>query len=546
MKKHSLWLVAIALGLSSCVEDAITSETPEQNQSEQNQSQTSAPVVTLSHSRLTSYNSSQSRVSVTPQSREAQTSSLSLYAEISNLSKDGSISGFVKEEGGRYLSATCVYYEQATGKYYVTYHMQGNNYNTQQTNETGGYIETFTLDQDGKPTLRNIYSAANPEELSFDFNHLYFDNIPSLGYYDYFGTYYDFEGTYDVDGFQGTRLIAVGHKSEPSKKEGGEPNTAAIIAKLNLDGATPTIDYATVYTGDKLTDDDVVKDDGSLMSLGDEDAKDVNCVVRKYNNYYLATRKGVAVLKASEAEMFSPQVDEKGHYYFMRTPGSAKFLSQPMTTSYVNVLYLQNDTPDEGLTAETSSLASLTQLALDYSNNYCPINIRDLSDFSWSSLSSPNTNLISNIDRIKPVDGKNVVINTRNITAIALGKGGLYVNYPTYLDGEIKTFSDKKDGSGSRPVNGLFVEEVETFNGRTSNNGFIYVANGSCLTIVNSQTLDTIAEYSAFEEGDASANYVYVQQLDTKSNGQTNDRLITVAFGQAGVKVFKFIPPTNF
>lgn len=492
--------------------------------------------------KLATFPSSQERVVVSQTRADEVESSLTLIANITNLSKEGKIAGFVKDN--RYLSATSVYYDQTSEKYYVTYHMQGNNYNTKQNVETSGYIETFTLGANNVPVPGNVYMAADPSVLAFDFNHLYFDEIPSPSGY---------VGDYNVDGFTGTRLIAVGHKSEPSKN-GSKPNTAAIIAKLNLDGDNASLDYATVYTGDKITEDGIVNNDGTPTSLGNEDAGDVNCVVRKYNHYYLATRKGVAVVKAGEDNLFAPEVDETGHNYFLRTPGSAKYLSQPTFTSGIDVLFLDSDTPESGLTAETSSSATVAELALDTRDGKdCPINITNSVDFAWNQLTtetSPNKIRVNNIESVCPVDGKNMLVASSNNTGAiyaCLGKNGLYVNNPTYgyYQYEIIKFTDAKDGTGSRPVNGVFVEDWDSTNGHHYTDGFIYVCNGACLTILDALTLEKVAEYSAFAEGDASANFVHVVRTNNYTNPNVPDRIITVAYGQAGVKVFKFIPPVK-
>lgn len=548
MKKHLFLIVSLALGMAACTNDVLT---PEDNQ-ENNTPNQQTPASTLQTAKLTSFNSSQNRVTVYPETRYTKAGSIELIATIDNLSKEtGRISGFVKEEGGRYLSATSVYYDQPNSTYYVTYHMQGNNYNTDQANETGGFLESFTLEEkDGSlvPNVGSVYMASNPENLSFDFNHLYFDQIPNVSEITFTGMVMDYVGDYTVDDFKGNRIIAVGHSSTPVK-EGTGFNTKAIIGRLNLNGSNPTFDYQEIYTGDKLYDEGITNNDGSLASLGKEDARDANCVVRKYNHYYVATRKGIAVVKAGEDNIFEQETDSEGSIYFIKTPGSAKYLSQPTFTSGVNVLFLNNESPETGITANTTSPATLAEFGIDTRDGKdFPQDISKIKDFSWSNLTtstSPNKILFENIESVSPVDGKNVLFTTRNITCAALGKGGLFVNYPSYINKQIKTFTDAKDGSGSRPVNGVFVEELETYQGKTSHNGFIYVANGACLTIIDAQTLETVAEYSAFKEGDASANFVHVKKLDTLTNGETSDRIVTVAYGQAGVKVFKFVPPVR-
>ncbi|MCH5215543.1 MAG: hypothetical protein J1F10_01275 [Muribaculaceae bacterium] len=535
MKRLIYLLPAFALYLASCSDDTITPGNSDELGNE------NVEQITLKTANLASFKSSQSRVNVIGTRAYPNPGELTLFATIDNLSKEGKITGFEKEgNDGRYLSATCVYYDKNTGKYYVTYHMQGNNYNTKQTDETSGYIETFTLDAEGKPTVDKVYMSEDPSKLDFDFNHLYFDDLSNS---DNSGVY---KGTDN-----GTRIIAVGHKSEPSKKEGGEPNTAAIIAKLNLEEGK--IDYSTVLTGEKITDESVTKDDGTLMPLGDEDAGDVNCVLRKYDYYYLATRKGIAVLNArNDKDLFSPinNVSTEDYKpienttYFVRTPGSAKHLCHyyPVYGSGFSFLYMTQPFPEtyDGETALPASIINFSMNAGD--GTLCGMNtsgggaaIYNTSGFDITTWSL-GTNQFKTDGNICPIDGKNVLANLNGILYACLGKGGLYISGPS--EKTIK-FSDKKDGTGSRPVNGVFVEDLENYN-----DGFIYVANGACLTILDRKTLEKVAEYSAFEEGDASANYVTVYKTDTYT-GKCPDRLITVAYGQAGVKIFKFTPPSR-
>ena len=546
MKKQYFLLASLALGMAACTNDTLT---PDEIVDEENNSQEEV-VSNLQHAKLSSFNSSQSRVTVFPVTRADDSEPLQLIAEIDNLSKEeGKIPGFELED--RYLSATCVFYDEKTGTYYTTYHMQGNNYYTEQENETGGYIETFTINENGVPVPGKVYMSANPSELSFDFNHLYFDRHQNETD-DY---YFQFVGDYNVDDDMESRLIAVGHSSEPSQKEGGKPNTKAIIAKLNFDGDSPTIDYATILTGDKLTDG-TTNEDGNLMSLGDEDARDANCVVRKYNHYYVATRKGIANLKASKDELFNPELDKDGNIYFLKTPGSVKYISQPTFTSGVDFLYLTEDTPKD-MTANTAIPARIIRNGVNnfYQNNRVDYlaGIESVKDFNWQS-GSVWPNISEPIESISPVDGKNVFFTgslNPGAEFVCLGKNGLYINNPTLNwanpENNIMKFSDKE--GGSRPVNGIFVEDWDEANGHHYTDGFIYVANGSCLTILDYYTLEKVAEYSAFKKGeveDASANFVHVVKTnDYPNNEHVADRIITVAFGQAGVKVFRFTPPVK-
>ena len=519
--------MAAAVCLAACTNDPMTSDdvTDVPPPAEET---ADAVQPTLSTAALGSFASSQNRVVLAPQTR-ATSGSLVEIATIENLSKEaGKVPGFTVEPNGRYLSATCVYYDQTTGTYYATYHMQGNNYNTQQEVETKGFIESFKI-VDGEPVLENVYYSEGPD---FDFNHLYFDDMTNNRWSNSNGP---------------TSIIAVGHKSEPSSKEGGEPNTAAIIAKLDLD--LGQIQYSTVLTGDKLRD-------AAGRSLGDEDAGDVNCVIRKWDHFLLATRKGLAVLNATPDNLFVPAKADDKDVYFIKTPGSAKHICHsPGATSNLAFLYLTQDTPKDfdATTAIPANIVDFSFNSLDGSVNSRGVaagnfRIGNVVDFDWSTLPQTEKCLVF------PVDGKNVLTQEeeRNYTTCAcLGKGGLYVkskNYDFPYE-EVLTFSDVEEGS--RPVNGVFFEPGESYNGRSATNGFIYVANGRCLTILDAGTLETVADYTiglkdkAGNAIDASANYVQVVQTGTSTNEGSPDRIITVAYGQAGVKVFKFVPPTK-
>ena len=535
--------------MASCTDEVVKSDINNDPAQE-----TTTTVSNLQSAKLAVVNSSQSRVKIAPTPRTPQPGQLSLYAEIANPSSE--ISGFVKE--GRNMSATCVFYDKDSKTFYTTYHMQGNNYNTTQDVETKGFIEAFTItpntEEGGNPytlDLKNLYTSGDAN-IDFDFNHLYFDDLSNwLDCGSYKGS------------DSGVRFIAVGHSSQPVKTGTGY-NTKAIIAKLDLQNKR--IDYSTVLTGDKITDENVTNHDGSLTSLGDEDAADVNCVIRKYDWYYLATRKGVAVLNARLENLFTPipnynydpanyQVYENT-VYFVKTPGSAKhFCHIPGNGSHFSLLYLTQDTP-AGFDQNTSSPANIVQFSMNAGDGtMCGSSTVDSSTTGKSIDNTQGFDLTQwslNVNQhtvdglVTPVDGKNVLAQpTLGRQYACLGKGGLYVRKDgVSMDGPYTTeetiiFTDAKDGSGSRPVNGVFVEDIEQ-----TNNGFVYVANGACLTILDGGSLEKVAEFSAFEEGkEVSANYVHVVKTDDSTNGSTQDRLVTVAYGQDGVRVFRFVPP---
>lgn len=537
MKKHLFFIAALALGMAACTNEVLT---PEDNSENTTPEQAPSSSTTLQTATLSTFNSSPDRFVVVPQTRDDSPKPLELVAEITNPSTENRIQGFVKE--GRYLSATSVFYDAREEVYYATYHMQGNNYNTTETDETSGFIETFKIDQKGTPSEGSIIMPADPSNLDFDFNHLYFDDLNS-----------DVEaGDYSGEKETNTRLIAVGHKSEPSKKENGKPNTAAIIAKINL--SENKIEYSTVLTGEQILDPI-----NGTTSLGKEDAGDVNCVIRKHDWYYLATRKGLAILSANTDNLFAPltNFDNDGapiekSVFFLRTPGSAKHIAHiKHSTSHFAFLYLNQPHPEnyDGNYSLPANLISFgmtdmngTLCGANSSDHQTIVNTQDFDITNWSL--GINQHTISSV--VQPIDGKNTIFSFSGKTYACLGKTGLYVRKTgsniegPYTDEKTITFSDKE--GGSRPVNGVFVEEPE--NGFK---GYLYVANGACLTILDpdNEEYPVVAEYSAYDEKDnehlASANYVHVVRPDANSP----ERIITVAYGQEGVKVFKFTPPTR-
>lgn len=542
MRKHLFWMASLAFVFAACSDKDITIEEP--TQPDEVVTDQTTPSSNLTTVKLASFNGSQDRVVIEPETRaEEKTNPLTLLARIDNLSLDPQYNpSFVKED--RLLSASCVYYDQSTGKYYVTYHMQGNNYKTDQEVETSGYIETFTLDNNNLPVVGKVYTASDPSKLAFDFNHLLFDDLKPTN------TEQD-EGasTYDIDDDSGIRIITVGHTSEPVKTGNGF-NTKAMIAQLDLESSTPQIKYAPIMTGDKIYKEGVINSDGSMASLGDEDAGDANCVIRKFNNYCVATREGLALLKASKKELFAPVLDETGHNYFIKTPGSCKYLDHTRTSSWFRALYLNEDTP-ENFDGKTEIPARIINLSYnlgiwqEWNTPSNPItNVANFDFNSWRGLSEP-------INAVCPVDGKNVLSTHSyytDATFACLGKGGLFITDGSYgWTNHIEKFSDAE--TGSRPVNGVFVEDYEDYNGHHYTDGFIYVANGACLTILERKTLEKVAEYSLHSKEnkiDASCNFVHVVKTNEYTNEHVPDRIITVACGQAGVRVFKFVPPTKY
>lgn len=528
MKKHLILFSSLALGLAAC-SDAVLDNEGDIQEIAPDQSVVSSQ---LRHVNLSAFSGNQDRVVSGISTRvegDEETGRLVLVATIENpSSSQEGVRGFVREEGGRYLSATCVYYDEKSEKYYATYHLQGNNYNTQLKNgDVAGFIETFTIDDEGNVNMEAIYRPEDPSREDFDFNHLYFDNVEQHA---------DQRTSVTED-----RIIAVGHRWTPGQ---GKGDTQAIIAKVNFDGE-PSLDYKIVYTNDKILDADG-------KSLGRVDAQDVNCVVRRYDTYYLATRRGISLLNATNDSLFAPRKDYVGNDYFIKSEGSVKHVAVDGGYSKVTFLYLKEDFP-QGFTYDTPIDARMVKVdivnngltgranfgygsTLDtYLTDVSDKNIFDLDNYhQWPSF---------NIDfdrEVAPIDGKNVLfmpsVGESQFYA-ALGKAGLY-----FRNNNTGQFGKENTGwleFGNRPVNGVFADDGY---GSEHTHGFIYVCNGSKLTIFNRYKLDEVASYNLPEGETGSANYVTVRRADELNEFGTYDRIITVAYGQAGLKVFRFSP----
>lgn len=460
---------------------------------------------------------------------------LRLVATIENPSQAEGFN-FVKEDGGRWLSATSVYYNETEQKYYVTYHMQGNNYNTTLETETAGAIQSFSVSEDGVVTLDKGFRTPNPTAEDFDFNHLYFDKTAQ-------------------------RILAVGHRV----KNGNQKNTNAVVGVF--DPVQGTYKYATVQTAEKAYDE-------KGKSLGYKDAGDVNSVLRPNDDfwnkdgwhfYLLATRKGMAVVSADERTLFQPVLHEDGTNYFVATPGSAKSISQGTAGSYFNLLYLSEDTSEMPEAATTGSEAKIAHFAIntktlnpdDQSSNW-KYTLRSLMSQNEPRMDfDPRTDAIVDLNGqtdlpkvISPVDGKNTLFAIPRFSDseyyAALGTSGLYYHFK---GNNTNKLYEGVMAFGNRPVNNVFADRQvtgENVDG-CGHDGFLYVANGSKLTILHRHTMEVLATWnmpSKDENGNeiaSSANYVTVTSGPVGENG-LSERTIAVAFGQAGVKIFKFMP----
>lgn len=537
MRKNLFWIASLALGLVACSDKDIPS--PGETENNVGNEEVSSVSEPMQRMNLTATPSDQSRVTLFAGTRaegELEPGQLKLIASIDNPSKDKD-SDFTLDPGkdARYLSATCVYYDEIEDRYIATYHMQGNNYNTHLDRDVAGFIETFKIKDDGTVDVENIYRSEDPSKVDFDFNHLYFDNMAQ---------HVSFNG--QVQGhINEDRVIAVGHLIQSTST--GKSDTKAIIGKLDLEG-NPSFEYKVVYTGEKILDE-------NGKSLGRVDAQDVNAVVRRFDTYYLATRKGIALLNAMDEEnqLFEPRFDKVGNNYFIKSKGSVKHVACDGGYSKVAFLYLTEDFP-EGFNGETEIAARMVKVDITndgltgeanfgYGNSYdtqltdvSGIDIKDLDKYGngWSTFN------VTFDKPVAPIDGKNVLFMPsvgENQYYAALGKAGLY-----FKNNNSGQFGKSDTGNldfGNRPVNGVFVDDgINT----EHHHGFIYVCNGSKLSIFNRYKLDEVTSYNLPSDADGSANYVVVRTAEEVNQDGTYDRIITVAFGQEGIKIFRFHP----
>lgn len=516
MKKHLFLLTSLALGMAACTDADLKNEqgqNPEGNPEEVKSNLTTV--------NLATFGGDPSRVSYAGTRAEgdedATPKTLELIATIANPYTDKVYDYVNPEEGTRLMSATSIYHDEKNDKYYITYHVQGNNYNTDLTTSTGGALQAFYIGDNGEVNLEKGFRPEKPTEEDFDFNHIYFDNTSN-------------------------RIIAVGH----NMKNNNYKNTNAIIGVF--DPAAGTYTYSTVKTDEKEYKDG--------KSLGYKDAGDVNCVVRTndaqsfngvyygWDIYLVATRKGMAVLHADEANLFQPYLKD-GVNYFINTPGSSKYVAPSGSSSCYGLLYLA-DSHTGDVQAEMKSKANVLKFKV---NTYPEVDLlTGWGDWETAEMIVPGQNILDYPyqvelpEEITPIDGKNtLVLLGGNIDGMeyyaALGTTGLYCN--NGIDGynDVKKFDN-------RPVNCVAVDNKVNESGY-SNKGYLYVANGSKLSILDRKTLAEVVSYnmpSKDETGkpiESSANFIHV---DKKENGE---RIVTVAFGQAGVKIFKFTPPTK-
>lgn len=305
--------------------------------------------------------------------------------------------------------------------------------------------------------------------------------------------------------FDGSDIITVGHKGGEKKIKGADgqeyTDFGGIIARLPVKFANVNADvydeetytdmeykYLTTEVAVKEMVENKKKGTFTEQVVDYESAGDGNCVIRVDNEYFVATSKGYGKINAAD---FKRIKDENGDVLFKSTVGSAKYLVQKGDN--INVLYL-NERPQGSSTQITSFGATLATMGVD---------------------AFPTGGTTKAMEaNVSPVDGKNVIAVDDDGTVYAcLSMGGLQVG-----DNIVKA----PFGEG-RAVNGVAVY-----------GNYVYVANGNYITVLNKSTLEKVVEARGGTEDDKiSANFVEVKEYN-------NEVYVFVAFGQNGIKVFKF------
>ena len=277
----------------------------------------------------------------------------------------------------------------------------------------------------------------------------------------------------------GNRIVTVGNSKTMSAFIG----TLPIDFDKSIDTDRDDFEVRELTTNEPIYGPS--KDDpNTQIRIGFKNAGDGNCVVRQGNYYYVATYGGYGPLNLD----FTRVNDAEGNKIFTKTNGSAKHIS----LSGNNMAVLAHDTYDK-----TSSTASVFTY--------------DASDFAFAN----KINTLNAVGTIEPVDGKNVIAMDGNDIYVCLSKGGLV----RYTNG-IQSGFFQRGKNNSVPVNGMAFDDK-----------YIYVANGSFVSVLDKATMEEICYYHASSK--KSANYIALR------NGK-----IYVAFGEDGLQVFKLTEKT--
>ena len=388
-----------------------------------------------------------------------------------------------KDANKRKLSATSIDYNN--GVFYTSYHMRGSNYanDIYDKDSIEGCIETWTIvddEEDGVKT-KKIQLGQYMWTNAFDFNHLIFD---------------------------GQNIVTVGHKG--GIKDGTEDehvNLGAIIGKLpnsfvNFDpveGDRMDFTYSEEFKYKYLTTDEELRGEGKNgtdIRLDYKNAGDGNCVIKVGNEYFVTTYAGYGKLDSNFARI----KDNDGNVAFVRTDYSAKHIVKKGDDE-VAVLYL-NDEPEGDLTYKTESSATIAII----NNNSYPFDAVEQHTLKAN---------------VTPVDGKNVLAWDGNKFYACLGEGGLQIGDEVFTFGEY----DASEENHTAPVNGVAVDDE-----------YIYVAAGSSLHVLDKANPDSENPVASYSHAYNSANYIKVVNID-------DVKYIAVAFGQAGIEVFKLVIP---
>lgn len=267
----------------------------------------------------------------------------------------------------------------------------------------------------------------------------------------------------------GDKIITVGNCKKKDAFIGSLP-----VSFASSEGVQDDFKVKQLTTNEPLYD--TSDKTGNQIKVGFTSAGDGNCVVRQGDYYYVATYAGYGPLNLD----FSRVNDADGNKIFTKTTGSCKHIA--INGGKAAVLSL--DTYDK-----TSSTAS--------------VNMFDANDYKFATV----LRSYDKVGTVAPVDGKNVVaIDGDNVYA-CLSEGGL-----------VRLNDNKKFSRGTKvPVNGMAFDDK-----------YVYVANGSFVSVLDKTDLHEVCYYHAANE--KSANYIALK------NGK-----IYVAFGENGVQVYQLV-----
>lgn len=279
---------------------------------------------------------------------------------------------------------------------------------------------------------------------------------------------------------------------------GSMENKGAIIAKIQNEFAnfelidedsntySSELRYKVLTTDEKLYGD-FENESGNVTEqfIDYKDAGDGNCLIKVGNEYFVATYKGYGRV---DAETLKSVKDDNKNPLFVSTDGSVKHIIK--NGNEIALLYL-NSRPDENKET-TKSEATLAIFDIDGTESTFPFNGR----------TTPLTSFV------QPVDGKNVLAYDGANYYACLGKGGLNIGNNIY-----------NYGQNNEPVNGICLD-----------NNYIYLAVGGHLRVLDIK--DPKKQIASYHMPNMSANFVKVIDYD-------NEKYIVVAYGQAGVKVFR-------